>query len=321
MTPPSRRRLRSLTSSLALAAATLLAAAPMASAQSALTPEGTIAAGSLGSVVDTSLPASGSLGSLAPVPYAEYVAMGDSYAALGDNREPAGGPEVCGRSLANYPQQLDATDARVGELTDVTCGGATIPDFANQRQDAPPQYEALGAGTDLVTVSIGGNDVGFGMIVGCITRQGPFEGLATTCENAIGEDVDADIETVFSEGGAIDGVYAEIEERSPGATVIATQYMPLMPAAGTSCAFTDRLHPADVQWAREITEAINDAVDAAATRHGHVSVMPTDTVDRSACAPADQRWTSFMGEGDNTAAMHPTALGQAAMASAIADEL
>lgn len=330
----SGRRTPRFLTTLALAATATLAAVPAAAAQSTLEADGTIAASSLGSTVDASGSVSDSLGSLAPDPtdptdptdppapstYPDYVALGDSYAALGDNTEPAGGPETCDRSLANYPHQLDETDARVGELTDMTCGGAEIPDLSGEQEEGvTPQYQALEAGTDLVTLSIGGNDIGFGTIVACITRQGPFEGLSpqATCESEIGETISGDIAETFEENGPIDGVYDQIADRSPDARVVTTQYMPLMPAEGESCAFIEQLHPADVQWSREMTEAINNAADAAAVRNGHVSVMPTDDVDRSACAPADRRWTSFLGVGDDTAPMHPTALGQQAMAGAI----
>ena len=323
LSSPRRRSVGShtLTTSIAVAAAVALAAAPVASAQSAINPEGTIAVGSLGALVDTPLPASGSLGFLAAPLYPDYVALGDSYAALGDFRQSTGTPAACGRNLANYPNQLDANPA-VGELTDATCGAAQIPHlYESQRDGVPPQLDALDAGTDLVTLSIGGNDVGFAAIVGCITRQGPFDELpgAATCESQIGTMVDTAIAGILGEGGEIDDVYDAIEDRAPGARVVATQYMPLMPAEGDSCAFTDALNPLDVQWAREVTEAINDAVGTAATRNGHISVLPVDTtVDSSACAPVDQRWTDFTGEAPGSAQMHPTALGQQAMADAIA---
>ena len=318
---------RALTTSLALAASVALATAPVASAQSTAQADGTIAVGSLGSTADAPGSTTGSLGpfgSLASPAYAEYAALGDSYAALGDNREPAGGPEGCARSLANYPHQLAANPA-IGAFTDSTCGGAEVPDIltVTQYEGAPPQITTLTPETDLVTLSIGGNDVGFGAIVGCITRQGPFEELpgTVTCESQIGDTVDTDIASLYAPDGPIDTVYDAIAASSPEATVIATQYIPLMPAEGLSCAFTNQLNPADVAWARGITEDINDAVDAAAVRNGHVSVMPTSDIDRSACAPADQRWTSFLGAPDNTAQMHPTALGQQAMAAAIAAAL
>lgn len=342
LTPPRR-----LLASLAVAATLSLVSTPAASAIGSLSALGSVgaaatagsvgSAGSAGSLAgagslgnagsggDSGSPGTlGSLGALgstgssdqAPRTYDSYVALGDSYAALGDRTRPAGGPAGCARSLANYPNQLDAGDARIGDLTDVTCGGAQIPDLTEpQFPGAPGQLEALDADTDLVTLSIGGNDVGFGLIVGCITKQGPFAGTPD-CEAEIGDAVDADIAETFGVGGQIDQVYDAIETASPDATIIATQYMPLMPETG-SCAFTDQLNPDDVQWSREVAEAINDAVDAAAARNGHISVLPTDDVDRSACASVDQRWTDFTGIETNTAPMHPTALGQQAMAGAI----
>lgn len=319
--PITRSRTSRFLGSLALAATAALVAGPTAGAQSTLEADGAITFSSLGDTFGLPAASSGLTGSLASVPYDEYVALGDSYAALGDNTAPAGGPEGCARSLGNYPHQLDQTDMRVGELTDVTCGGAVVADLTEpQLSDAPPQFDALDDTTDLVTLSIGGNDVGFGKIVLCITKKAPFA-TVPDCEAAIGDDVSADIAALYGQDGPVDDAYDAIAGASPDATVIATQYMPLMPADGISCAFTDQLNPADVAWARGITEDINDAVDAAATRNGHVSVMPTDTVDRSACAAPDQRWTSFLGTGDNTAPMHPTALGQKAMASAVSAAL
>ena len=331
MSTPHRRRRGPLTTSLALAAAVTLAAAPVASAQSTAQPDGAIAVSSLGATNEIPGSVAGSLGSLAQPAYAEYVALGDSYAALGDSRRATGTPVQCGRNLSNYPHLLDAKPA-IGDLTDVTCGGAQIPNLAGTQTVgtppntavAPPQFDALSEDTDLVTLSIGGNDLGFSAIVGCITRQGPFENLPAnvTCESQVGETVQNGINVVFADNGPVDGVYDAIAAAAPNATVIATQYMPLMPAEGETCAFTEQLNPADVQWAREVTDQINDAVSTAASRNGHVAVMPVDnSVDRSACAPINQRWTDFTGEAPGSAPMHPTALGQQAMADAIAAAL
>lgn len=332
LTTPRRRFAgsRTLTTSLALAASVVLTAAPVAGAQSTTQADGTIALGSLGSSVGTPVSASGSLGSLSTPAYADYVALGDSYAAFGDQTEPVvtDGPAArCGRSLTNYPNVLDVNPA-VGELVDVTCGGAIIPSLTGFQYDGvPAQLNALDAGTDLVTLSIGGNDVGFGTIVNCITKQDDYA-TVPSCREELDDEITAAIDTVFGAGveedvpvaTKVDTIYALIAKRSPGATVVATQYLPLMPAEGESCAFTERLVPDDVKWAREVTAKINAAVDAAAVRNGHVSVLPVDpTVDRSACGAADERWTDFTGGAPTNAhPMHPTSLGQQAMAQAIA---
>ena len=339
MVSSHRRRFaasRTLTTSLALAASVALASAPLAGAQSTVEANGTIAVSSLGTTNTAPGSVAGSLealGSLTPTEpetpatYDSYVALGDSYAAFGDQTRSAGGPPLCARSLTNYPTVLDA-HPRVGELTDATCGGAIIPSLTGFQYDGvPAQLDALDADTDLVTLSIGGNDVGFGTIVDCITKRNDY---ATTpnCRAELDDDITAAIDSVFGAGTEgdvpvatkVDTIYALIEEKAPDATVVATQYLPLMPAEGESCAFTEQLVPDDVTWAREVTARINAAVDAAAVRNGHVSVLPVDpTVDRSACGNDDERWTDFTG-GAPTGAypMHPTALGQEAMADAIA---
>ncbi len=315
---------RSLTSSLALAAVVTLSLAPVAAAQSTAQADGAISVGSLGSTYEVPGRVAGSLGSLAGPAYPEYVALGDSYAAFGDQTAPADGEgpaRQCARSLTDYPRTLDANPA-VGGLTDATCGGAVTKHFFEaQYQGVAPQLEALEAGTDLVTLSIGGNDVGFAALVGCITRQGPFAQLppSARCEDQLGATTTAAIDSVYGKNGRVDAIYTAIEDASPDAAVIATQYLPLMPAEGTTCAITEQLNPADVQWAREVAAQINIAVDEAARRAGHVSVLPTDNVDRSVCAAADARWTDFQGgPPTNAAPFHPTALGQQAMAAAIA---
>ena len=85
-TSPRRRFAgsRTLTASLALAATVALAGSPLANAQSTTQADGAIAVSSLGSTTDAPGSMTGSLGSLATPAYAEYVALGDSYAAFGD---------------------------------------------------------------------------------------------------------------------------------------------------------------------------------------------------------------------------------------------
>lgn len=313
-------------------------AAAQSGSQSTAAEDGTLAVSSLGSTneVPGSVAGSvvgplGSLGSLDPADpadpaeYSNYVALGDSYAAFGDQAGLDPTVDPCMRSDTNYPSAL-AELAELGEFTDVSCGGAVISHLSEEQYaGVAPQLDALGAETDLVTLSIGGNDVGFGAIVNCITDHIEVGGPPTDCREKLGDEVEASIEETFGEGGAIDDVYDAIAESAPNANIIATQYLPLMPANDDDgCAFTEFVGPENLEWSREITEAINVAVDEAAQRNGHVSALAVDGdgIDRSGCADADVRWTDFAGgPPTNAFAFHPTALGQAAMADAIATEL
>ena len=64
------------------------------------------------------------------------------------------------RSAANYPHLVAQ---RLGlDLVDVTYSGATTADVLTDRQNGePPQIDALDGSEELVTITIGGNDVGY----------------------------------------------------------------------------------------------------------------------------------------------------------------
>ncbi|HEX8870214.1 MAG TPA: GDSL-type esterase/lipase family protein, partial [Lentzea sp.] len=88
----------------------------------------------------------------------EYVALGDSAAA---------GPLIphqdvelwCLRSDHNYPQV--AAKFLGARLTDVTCSGAETDHLqGHQFGFVTPQLEALKPTTDLVSLTIGANDIG-----------------------------------------------------------------------------------------------------------------------------------------------------------------
>jgi hypothetical protein len=88
-----------------------------------------------------------------------YVALGDSYSAASGVVPPdPAAPVNCVRSSRNYPVIAARTGAR---LLDVTCGAAETNDyFTAQYSNVPPQLNAVRRTTQLVTMTIGGNDSG-----------------------------------------------------------------------------------------------------------------------------------------------------------------
>jgi lysophospholipase L1-like esterase len=90
-----------------------------------------------------------------------YVALGSSMAA-GPGIRPgvAAAPRAARRSTRNYPHLV--ANALNFELVDVTFSGATTAHLLTERQHgATPQIEALDGSETLVTITIGGNDVGY----------------------------------------------------------------------------------------------------------------------------------------------------------------
>ena len=247
----------------------------------------------------------------------KYVALGDSFAALGPTDAPTSGPDGCLRSTRNYPS-LFAERAGIREFVDVTCGGARTVDMTGpQIAPTPPQFDALTADTDLVTLSIGGNDIGFGAIAGCVAQTQRVPDGAP-CRDRL----DAEVSSALAElGSRLDQVHAGIRERSPVARVVVTAYMPLVPPAEGGCDFLTRVSPGDVSWTRDVTDRVNRTISEAAEKAGAEVAVPGDADERHACAPPEIRYTDFTGVDTGSHPMHPTAQGQRAMAAAVAGVL
>ncbi|WP_033340823.1 SGNH/GDSL hydrolase family protein [Catenuloplanes japonicus] len=136
----------------------------------------------------------------------DYVALGDSYSA-GTGASGASGS--CTRSAKGYPQ-LWANRHEVSSFAFVACAGATTQDVLAS------QVSALGTGTDLVTITIGGNDAGFAPgAISCVLGADDF------CLGVV-EASRAYIRTVLP--FQLDALYAEIEARAPSARVVVLGY-------------------------------------------------------------------------------------------------
>src|ERR1700760_4027181 len=113
---------------------------------------------------------------------ATYTALGDSYAAGALIPNQSLNPLGCLRSDHNYAH-LTAS-AKGLTLTDVSCSGATTNDMTEAQNvepgPNPPQFNGLNASTGVVSLTIGGNDIGFTEIIeNCITYN-PF---STPCKD------------------------------------------------------------------------------------------------------------------------------------------
>ena len=240
-----------------------------------------------------------------PVTYDHYVALGDSFAAMGSRSATTTGPFECFRSVDNYPSLVLADD-RVTAGEDVTCSSAVTADI-------PGQAAALTPDTDLVTLSIGGNDIRFGEIAACF-RRALTEPL--DCPTLLDAPVSEQLSTV---PGKLDEIHTLIAETSPDARVIVTGYLPLV-AAG-DCPQLATIPEEHRAWAVSLTDRINDVVREAAERHGAEFVLPADAAAHSACAEPGERWADIIGTETDAYPMHPTPVGQRAMADAVVDQI
>lgn len=241
-----------------------------------------------------------------------YVALGDSYASMSSQSLTNDSDEqtaVCMRSRDNYPALLAESNNLT--LIDVSCQGGTLIDITEPRDTdygpIPPQSSVLSPDTDIVTLTMGGNDINFGDLSACANDD-------SECHGELAHPLDQDFAEIPEK---LDAAYTAIKKAAPNARIITTGYLPLLSYSDT-CPFAARLTTKDLDWFVDTTHRINDVLEAAALRHGATYVLPHDADKHTACAAPDEQWTSFDGQGTGAFPMHPTPAGQKAMADAIA---
>lgn len=244
-----------------------------------------------------------------------YVALGDSYSAASGVLPPdPSAPLLCLRSTRNYPHVLAA---RTGaELTDVTCGAAETKHFTSaQYPGVAPQVAALGTDTDLVTMTIGGNDSGvfISAILACGAAGVLTAGFGSPCKDLYGSRFEDTIRTTTYP--ALVSALQAVRGKAPNATVAILGYPWIMPAAG-GCFTKMPVARGDVPYLRSLQATLNDAVARAADATGATYVdMNAVSEGHDACQPYGVRWIEPVLQTTNPVVVHPNALGEANMAA------
>lgn len=262
----------------------------------------------------------------------DYVALGDSYSAGPLIAPPPGrsvvrtDPIECARSWNNYPAFL-AGYLDVASYTDVTCSGARTTDFLTPQGGDDPyaaaQVDALTADTDLVTITIGGNDNGlFGSIIdtcGVLAEQHPH--AVTPCRAHFTVDgVDTKARDARAMRATIADTVAAVREAAPNAAVYVLGYPRLMPPGARTCDAVG-FAAGDVAWGNRIEHLLNRALRTGSTAAGaaYVGLYPT-TRGHDACA-GGRAWingASIVWSGPKAGAnFHPNRSGERAMARAV----
>ncbi|MFZ1164740.1 SGNH/GDSL hydrolase family protein [Mycobacterium sp.] len=195
-----------------------------------------------------------------------YVALGSSMAAGPGIRPSApGAPFRSGRSSRNYAH-LVAEQLNL-DLIDVTFSGATTAHVLAERQrSAPPQIEALDGSEELVTITIGGNDVGYvpllmaASIPAVVRRLPPIAGGLRELL-----DPGARRQALDGIGDSLQAVGTAVRQRAPRARVIFVDYLTLLPADGAPATPLSAQH-ADL--GRYVGARLEEATAAAAHATG-----------------------------------------------------
>lgn len=266
----------------------------------------------------------------------QWVALGDSYTA---GVIPAAGEvfeyprDGCERTDRSYPQVIDRDLGSLIDLTNVSCGAATIEDITFRAQEpigrhlppfsedpdypfppVPPQSEAVTSGTDVVTVGVGGNTLGFAeMLFTCLQLGSESGGVGTPCRDALAAGVPERLTKVSTEYGTM---LTTLHEKAPHAKLLTVGYPTVVPEDTSKCGYNNweqfaSITKGDLDWLREdVLEPLNAVIEKSTGNHDASFVNLYDSSrNHSVCDSG--KWVEgiFTRLPDQTAFVHPNAKG------------
>jgi lysophospholipase L1-like esterase len=261
------------------------------------------------------------------------VALGDSYAAgpfIPVQYQPFG----CLKSTMNYAHQL--ATALGATLTDATCSGASThhmwdPHGVSPDEELaeymgvgaggnPPQLDSLRADTDLVTLQIGGNDIGFGSIA-TDCGQDAIGGSACRDRYQRPDGSDELQDRIAATGPKIRAVLEAIHERSPDARILVLGYPGIFHIGDTASCPAMGVGEEDAQYLRNVEESLDAMIAGEADRADATYGDAAEYVDIyapsagfTACDTPILRWTEPIVPVNAAAPVHPNLTGMTAIA-------
>jgi lysophospholipase L1-like esterase len=243
-------------------------------------------------------------------PALAWVALGDSFSS-GQGAPPYEADSgVCLRSSGAWPKLLAAAaPERIASLDHRACSGAVVADLLTIEGQGPraelparPQPDV-----DLVTVTVGGNDVGFGAVVGACA--------ADACPDLDASGYGAVLDGVRAH--LVDELYPTLRRTYPNAQIVHVGYPRLTPVSGEASVGCPWLSEDDQQALDDVIVRLDLTISDAADAAGITYVDLTDAFRRhELCALSS--WLAPLGD---PAAGHPVPAGQRAMEAAVAEAL
>jgi lysophospholipase L1-like esterase len=252
-----------------------------------------------------------------PIPAgSRYVAMGSSFAAgPGITPRAPASPRRAGRSAANYAHLV--ARALGLDLHDVTYSGATTSDLLRpSAAGQPAQLDAVTPDTRLVTITAGGNDVGFLPRLTLASLPWPLRALPQIrARVADFGDQDAADERFTQLEANLAAIGRRLRDQAPDCRVLFVDYLTILPPSGE-----DRSGPppdAIAAWGRSIAARLAVTTGAAAQAAGY------EYVAASVASAGHHAWSAtpwtrqFHLSLRGGAPYYPDAAGMAAVAQLV----
>jgi len=225
-------------------------------------------------------------------PVVNYVALGDSYSSgvgAGDYISSSGS---CDRSTNAYPEQW-ADANHPASFTSVACSSATTATVVSS------QLSALSAQTTLVSITIGGNDVGFSSVMTtCVLLS------TSSCLNAVSA-AEALVSNVLP--GSLNVALQAIRRDAPNAKIVVVGYPDLYDLSKSSSCIG--LSTADRTALNQGANDLDSALATAAAHNGDTFASVQSTfAGHEICDSAS--WLHSVDIFSLSSSYHPTVSGQ-----------
>jgi lysophospholipase L1-like esterase len=250
-----------------------------------------------------------------------FVALGDSYAA-GPLIPLQVQPYGCLKSNNNYAS-IAQRKLKYAQYRDMACSGGETEDMTQAQGVTPgpnpPQFDALGADTRLVTLTIGGNDIGFSSIAEDCLDTTPANSGHPCMDKYVVDGVDEVSARIAETGPKVGAVIDGIRARAPEAIVLVVNYPAIFPHTGsTGCWPQIPVADGDVVWLRSKQVELNAMLaEQAAARGATLIDAYAASAGHDACQPPLIRWVEPAIPASPAAPVHPNLIGMQAMAKLV----
>ena len=236
--------------------------------------------------------------------YLEYLAMGDSYTSGEGAFDYLSGTDSsvnhCHLSAKSYPLLIKRDLFGNNNAYSVACSGAHINDVSNEdgryvgQVANVPSYDNMSAYSPellnavktnflpgyiaqnmfaaeyqprIITVSIGGNDVGFGDILEtCALPKVTLHQSSNVCFNTYEDRVEI-LNLIDETSNKWKGSFEQLKNQAPRSTIYAIGY-PIMISGQGSCGLNVHLNKSEIEFINEVVVYINNTMSSAASRSG-----------------------------------------------------
>jgi lysophospholipase L1-like esterase len=221
----------------------------------------------------------------------DYVALGDSYSSGVGSGGTDSTSGSCKRTSKAYPALWAAANSPAS-FAFTACSGARTGDVTSR------QLGPLNSGTDLVSISVGGNDAGFTEVMTTCVLQSD-----SACLNRIAQArgyVDSTLP------GKLDAVYTAIDSKAPSARVVVLGYPRFYQLRGSCVA---GLSEAKREAINNASDYLNAATAKRAADHGFTFADVAGAfTGHEICSRSS--WLHSLNVLDVSVSYHPTAAGQ-----------